>query len=124
MKREYGYRIIDNYKKIRREFYGDYCVGWYEDNNILYLFKEEDVLMSYRELFYPFVLKKLKMSSVKNDLAKRVKCRGIISENYTTDKQNIRNMLNIVEDYYDNNYELEEWPDYLKWFKRWSSMVR
>lgn len=121
MKRINGYRIIDDFQKINdltiNHLSGYFCVGWYTDGFTKYLFKNEDTLMSYRELFYSIILKKLNMSVVENDLAKREKQTGIISKDYKTDKLSIKSISKIINDY-DEHCDLKEWPYYVNGLKK------
>lgn len=110
MERENGFRIIDDFRRINRVppiFQGDFCDGWYTDGYTNNLFKLQDTLMSYRELFYPFTLQKLELPTVRNDLAKRDNCLGIISEDYTINKLCVKNVATIIYEYYKyNNLEI------------------
>jgi len=76
--------------------------------------------MSYRELFYPCILRRLNLPTVKNDLAKRKEITGIISEDYTIDKVGIENIYNIMKNYFNQNfykpfYNVEDLKTLLKW---------
>ncbi len=110
MERENGFRIIDDFRRINRVppiFQGDFCDDWYTDGYTNNLFKLQDTLMSYRELFYPFTLQKLELPTVRNDLAKRDNCLGIISEDYTINKLCVKNVATIIYEYYKyNNLEI------------------
>lgn len=127
MERENGYLIIDGFQRINRvpPYLGDFCDGWYTDGYSNNLFKLQDILMSYRELFYPFILQKLKIPTVKNDLAKRENSYGILSKDYTANKLNVRNVAFIIYDYY-KHFKLETVPYYVIGLKNalvWYCMI-
>ena len=123
MKRRNGYCIIDNYKPIDKLNWkqGDYCEGWYTNRQSIKLFKIQDILMSYRELFYPRIIAKLDLPVVSNDLAKRKNQKGIISEDYTMQKKEIKNIYDMMKEYcnYFSNkplYTVTDLKVLLQWY--------
>ena len=71
-----------NSEKIDKKSTGFFSVGWYTDGTDEYLFKREEELNAYRELFYSRVLKQLGLLVAEYDLAILDNQKGIISKNY------------------------------------------
>ncbi len=86
MERKKGYLIIDDLQKleINVEDIGGSCEGWYTDGEKKYLFKLEENIMAYNELFYSILLRKIGLKTVEYDLAMKGKQKGVITTNYKT----------------------------------------
>lgn len=86
MERKKGYLAIDDLQKleINVEDIGGSCEGWYTDGEKEYLFKLEENIMAYNELFYSILLRKIGLKTVEYDLAIKGKQKGVITTSYKT----------------------------------------
>ena len=133
MRRVNGYYSLENMKKIDKKSTGFFSVGWYTDGTDEYLFKREEELNAYRELFYSRVLKQLGLLVAEYDLAILDNQKGIISKNYNIEHNPSFTIEEIFDEicfkktinrlrYEKEKYNLENLPSAIKEFcreKKW-----
>lgn len=122
MKRENGYLLIDDLTFIKESRIGASSIGWYTDGKEEYLFKSEERIESYREIFYPLIIQELGLKTVENDLAKNKNHLGIISKNYNSNHDKEFLLSEIYFTYYQKNswdskyFSLEKIEEIIKYF--------
>ena len=106
MKRLNGYRDISDFKIINKPI-GDsmFAKFWLSDSNSLFLFKQENEYLAYKEIFYSLLVRKLKINSVTYDLASYNNKFGVISKNYCKGNKSF-SVTQVLNDYWDDVIEI------------------
>ncbi len=130
MKREKGYLILDGLEKMDRICKGKNYLykQWFIENGVEKIFKEENELAAYKELFYSRIIRGLKKQSAFYDLAKIGNRYGVISPNFNFQNYPIYSLEEILKWYAKDEekqkeiYNLEDLkiviPSFLKILKQ------
>lgn len=126
MERKNGYVIIENWKKINRNFIGHNAKGWFMNGTDEYLFKSYlNELERYRELYYTLIIKKLGLKSPEIDLAKFKDQLGTIAKNYNPQHRESYTIVEVLS--YASKYNLRDLPNEISNFcieKKWNYSIK
>lgn len=128
MRDDLGYLDVSDYLDLNIEMNCSNNIYWLQNNNEEYLFKEENSLAAYKELFYSHLVQNCCLDSVFVDLARYKNNYGIISKNYNPQKLEVKSFYNIILEFlkcqklrytrevYDLFYNYDTVNQIIKWY--------